>query len=131
MTIPLVLDSSALLAVSFQEIGAAFVLDCIRDAGSENYIHGINACEVAYNLIRRGFSPSTAWKLSPPVGVHQIDDIAGAVGERAVFLKASHPFLSLGDCFAISLAEQLDGCVLTGDRRFSEANTAAEVRLIR
>ncbi len=131
MTPPLVLDASALLAVSFQEIGAAFVLDCIRDAGTESYIHGVNACEVAYNLMRRGFSPSESWELSPPVGVHQIDDIQGALGERVASLKAAHPFLSLGDCFAISLAEQLDGSVLTGDRRFSEANTTAKVIAIR
>ncbi len=131
MTSPLILDSSALLAVSFQEIGAAFVLDCIRDAGNENYIHGINACETAYNLMRRGFSPTMAWAISPPRGVHQIDDIKGALGERVVSLKTAHPFLSLGDCFAISLAEQLGGSILTGDRRFSEANTTAKMLFIR
>lgn len=131
MTSPLVLDSSALLAISFQEIGAAFVLDCIRDAGTENYIHGVNACEVAYNLLRRGFPPSIAWELSPPAGVHQIDDIKGALGGRVAALKTAHPFLALGDCFAISLAEQLDGSVLTGDKRFSEADTTAELIFIR
>lgn len=131
MSSRLVLDASALLAVSFQEIGAAYVLDCIRDAGDENYIHGFNACEVAYSLIRRGFLPTIAWELSPPPGVHQIDEVKGALGERAVSLKTAHPFLSLGDCIAISLAEQLEGSVLTGDRRFAEADTTAKVILIR
>lgn len=131
MSKPLILDSSALLAVFFKEIGASVVLDSMRDAQGENYIHGFNACEVAYNLIRRGCPPALAWKSSPPIGVHQIDDVKGAVGERAVSLKSAHLFLSLGDCFAISLAELLEGRILTGDKRFAEAETTSEVVLIR
>lgn len=131
MTQPLVLDASALLAVFFKEIGAAFVLDNMRDAGDETYIHGINACEVAYALMRRGMPFHAVWDLVPPPGVHQIDDIKGDLGERVVALKSAHSFLSLGDCFVISLAEQLDGRVLTSDKRFSDAETTAKIVQIR
>ncbi|MCC8179474.1 MAG: PIN domain-containing protein [Planctomycetes bacterium] len=124
---PLILDSSALLAVLFKEVGAAFVIDNIHDAGVENYIHGVNACEVAYKLIGRGFDPGLAWKFSPFAGIRQIDLIKGQIGDRVVSLKTAHPFLSIADCFAISLGEKLKGRVLTSDKRFSEADTSAEI----
>lgn len=128
---PLILDSSALLATYFQEPGAAFVLDGMRDAADRLFIHGANTCEVAYKLLQHGWPWRTVWQYSPPASVRQIDDIKGTLGTRAVALKSTHPFLSLADCLAIALSEQLEGDVITSDRQFSKVATTAKVILIR
>lgn len=102
----------------------------MRVASGNAYIHTINAFEVAYKLMKLSFSESAAWEISSMNGLIKVDDAGDFVGRRAARLKIASPFLSLGDCFALALAESLSGCVITGDREFARAKTYAVVSLI-
>lgn len=63
MNKPLILDSSALLADIKNESGATAVRSLMSDAAASNgiFMHSINVCEVAYNLIKSGIPEQYAF----------------------------------------------------------------------
>lgn len=131
MSVPIVLDASALLAIALREPGDDVVASLMDTATGNCFIHAINAFEVAYKLMVRKVSEAEAWDAAAFGGAIKIDDAGDFVGKRAARLKISTPSLSLGDCFCIALAEDLEGRVLTSDGGFAKAKTSAEILMFR
>lgn len=131
MSQPLVLDASALIAVAKNEPGAQFVINAMLAGTGNNFVHAINACEVAYILTGHGLSEKDAWEATSFGGFIRIEDVGQSMLENVCRLKSNTQHLSLGDCFAIALAEDLAGTVLTSDRNFAKAGTGAKITLIR
>lgn len=131
MITPLVLDASALLAIAKNEPGNDSVISIINQSSGQIFIHAINAFEVAYKLMLWGFPEDTAWEFIYMGGAIKIDDAGDFVGRRAARLKTANLHLSLGDCFCIALAEDMEGRVLTSDNGFAKIHTTAEVILLR
>ncbi len=131
MSGPLVLDASALLAIALREPGDDVVVGFMDTAVGNCFIHAINAFEVASKLMGKNVSEAEAWEAAAFGGAIKIDDAGDFVGKRAARLKVSTPALSLGDCFCIALAEDLEGRVLTSDGGFVKAKTSAQIVMFR
>ena len=50
---------------------------------------------------------------------------------RVADIKNAHPFLALGDCYAIGLADWLNSEVVTANRIFERASGFSRVKRIR
>jgi PIN domain nuclease of toxin-antitoxin system len=124
----LLLDTSALLAVAFQEPGMETVLASLDGAA----MCAVSQAEVIAVGARRGADPAraAAWarNLSLPIlpFTEAMSDAAGA-------LLAAHRRrgISLGDAACLAAAGLLGIPVLTADRAWAALGLAVEVRLIR
>ncbi len=123
----LVLDASALLAVALREHGGDEVLSRIKNASDGVLIHAVNATEVALKLMAKGIPENAAWMAATFEGVRRISDVGDGITRPVARLKTANPFLSLGDCFCLSLGEYVEGEVLTSDGGFSRAATTAKI----
>jgi len=123
-----VVDSSAVLAVVFQERGQESVAPALPGAS----ISAVNLAEVMSKMMDLGLSPeridSQLDKFSLVVA-----DFDRDLAMQAALLRATtrHKGLSLGDraCLALAMRERLP--VLTGDTAWSELDLGVEVVLIR
>lgn len=131
MTSPVVLDSSALLAVFFREPGGDVVLDHIDESGEGAFIHAVNAFEVVSKLRFRGLVEENAWDAMRHGRINRIEEADENFLRCALRVKYSAPSLSLGDCFCIAQAESMGGLCLTSDKGFLNADTSAEIKLFR
>lgn len=127
MSSPLVLDSSALLAITLHETGDDFVLTQIRSASAGALVHSVNVFEIVYKLVLRGIPEDAAWEAATFGGIEIVDDAGEALTKRAIHLKVNNLHLSMGDCYCVALAESVQGRVLTSDKGFDRAKTVAEV----
>lgn len=122
-----VLDSSAALAVLFDERGQEFVIPVMEGA----LISSVNAFEVLRVLQRRGSGPADARFVfhEMRLKVHAFDFQDAA---ESANIGHTVPHLSFGDCACIALAhrESADQ-VLTADRIWAETNLGVKIRLIR
>jgi predicted nucleic acid-binding protein len=118
---PYVLDSYALLAYLGGEEGQQGVQDLLDRAVSGSarlYLTIINYGEVLYIVEReRGL-------VAAQITVAAVDQLPIQVVEAdrqltfgAAHIKASFP-MAYADCFAVALARQLEGVVVTGDPEF-------------
>ncbi len=121
----LVLDSSAILAEIKGEPGMAKAREIRAKVSGKVRMHAVNACEIASVLMRLGLPRELSLELATPNGVEIVETMDSRLWQRTAILKSMHKCLSLGDCVVISLAEHFDSDILTGDRRFSEAETTA------
>jgi hypothetical protein len=89
----------------------------LQDAAHQCLAHAINFCEVYYDFYRTdgeelaGAAVRDLWG----VGIICRDDISPSFWQSAGALKASQRRISLADCFAVTLARNLGGIVLTAD----------------
>lgn len=127
----LVLDSSALLAITLLEPGGEYVLSQIQNAPSDVLVHAVNVFEIAYKLMVRGVSEAAAWEAATFGGIEIIDDTGEGITKRAIRLKVANLHLSMGDCYCMALAESTQGTVLTGDKGFAKAKSTTAVVLFR
>lgn len=128
----LLIDASALLAALKSEPGGDTVRQILEQAPEGAlFMHAVNACEVAYQLIKFGFIEYVAYYYAVPDAVEFIDHIQPAVWKRAASLKTEHTNLSLGDCILIAQAELIDADILTGDRAFQQIDTRIGIKLFR
>lgn len=125
-----VLDSYALLAYLGAEEGQRTVQELLKQAaeGSEKlYLTIINYGEVLYIVEReRGLAAAQ-------MTVAAIDQLPIAVTEAdreltfgAAHIKANYP-LAYADCFAVALARDVEGVVVTGDPEFSAVAELVDV----
>ena len=127
----IVLDSSAVLAVLFQEPGQEVVKAAF---GRGAAISAANLAEAMTRLVRDGMAAEIAARAlsALPMTVHDLDhDLAIQAG--AIFAQ-TRPFgLSLGDRACLALARQEKLPALTADRVWLQAGPLVdvEVRLIR
>ena len=129
---PLVLDACAVLAVLKNERGAAAVQGHLQTAFGQTYMHVINVFEVAYHLVGQGMQAEWAWKAAQPKGAKLIDDCGpSALAFRALQIKTQYRHLSLGDSFALSLAETIDADLLTADSGFRNVSSDTGILFFR
>lgn len=124
-----VLDSSAMIALANNELGADVVAGLLDDPQHECCAHAINLCEVYYDAIRRS-SEAQARKLITELsglGVIERRDLDAVFWQQAGRLKAVHRRVSLADCCALALTLRLGGELVTSDHHELDALAAAGV----
>ena len=117
----MVVDTSALLAVFFNEKAGPWVLDQFQANSRDLAMSTVNYAEVmilvqdrqptAYAQVREAIETSSI-RLVPPTARH---------AEMAAAARLRFP-LNLGDCFAYALAKEEDLPLLTLDRDFCRAS---------
>ena len=116
-----VFDSYAVLALLFDEAGAAQVADLLAEANQAEFhisISVMNWAEVKYQMLRRrgvvAWEQSRNHLLGLPIEIVPADL---ALAEAAAEYKAAHK-MSLADAFAAALANQQKAELVTGDKEF-------------
>lgn len=129
-----VLDASALMAVLHAEDGASVVIEAIGEGAA---VSVVNWAEVLSKLAEAGKDPEVAAaELRRAEGSRRALSIepltaADCVAVARLRPVTRHQGLSLADRACLALAERLDVPALTADRKWLEADVAAEVQLIR
>jgi ribonuclease VapC len=129
-----VLDASALMAVLHAEDGASVVIEAIGDGAA---VSVLNWAEVLSKLAEAGKNPeAAAAELRRAEGSRRALTIEPLTAADCVAVARLRPItrpqgLSLADRACIALAERLGVPALTADRKWQEADIAAEVQLIR
>ena len=124
----LVLDSSALLAVSFREIGADRV-DAMRNSAA---LSSVSLAEMIAKLLEGGVSLPDARATVGGFGVtvHDFTAEHAEISGRLLPLTRSRG-LSLGDRCCLALAIALKGSVLTADRAWEGLDVGVPIDVIR
>jgi len=129
-----VLDASALMAVLHAEDGASVVIEAIGEGAA---VSVVNWAEVLSKLAEAGKDPEVAAaELRRAEGSRRALSIEPLTAADCVAVARLRPVtrrqgLSLADRACLALAERLDVPALTADRKWLEADVAAEVQLIR
>lgn len=126
-----VLDSYALLAYFQNEAGADEVKRLFKEAaagGVALFLSAVNLGEAAYIICRKAGAEkqralAIALEALPLTTVDAGEEQALAAAE----IKAGHA-ISFADCFALALARQLEGEVVTGDPEFEAVEGIAPVK---
>jgi ribonuclease VapC len=125
---PAVLDSSAILAVIFQEPGAEKVSDLLNGG----LLSTVNLAEVHTVLALRGVPPDRIRGRVEEMGCEVClfnEEQAHLTGELVA--KTSAYGLSLGDRACLALALDRKATVYTADRNWKNLGLAVEVNVIR
>ncbi len=128
-----VFDACAVIALLHDEPGAQVVEALLEEEDHRCVIHGINACEVFYDLCRRADEARTA-KLEAILqgyGFELDDSLSSPLWRQAGTLKAQWRRVSLADCFALALAIRENGSLVTSDHHELDDIAQAEVCPIR
>lgn len=126
-----VLDSYALLAYFQNEAGADEVKGLFKEAADGRvtlFLSAVNLGEAAY-ITRRKAGPEKQQALVIALEALPLT-IVDAGKEQALAaaeIKAAHP-ISFADCFALALARQIEGEIVTGDPEFEKAKEIAPVK---
>jgi ribonuclease VapC len=125
---PVVLDSSAILAVIFQEPGAEKVSDLL-DGG---LLSSVNLAEAHTVLSLRGIPPDLIRGRLEEMGCEVClfgEEQAHLAGALVAY---THPYgLSLGDRACLALALERKAAVYTADRTWKNLNLDLEIEVIR
>lgn len=121
-----VLDTSAVLAVIYEEEGADVAQRHV-DAGS---ISRVNVAEVLTDLIKTGYGPpEDGLIILNKLGL-RFRSVYDNHAERVAELKQVKG-LSLADCFCIALGEATREPLVTADQQWATLNLSVPVELIR
>lgn len=124
----IVLDTSAVLALLFQEPGASRVAAVV----GEGLISTVNLAETSAVVERHGRDPASVVRLLRDIGLAFVPyDEDQAVHTAALEVATREAGLSLGDraCLALAIREQ--GAVLTAARVWARLQLPIRVELIR
>lgn len=123
-----VLDSSAVLAVIWNEHGSDIVMDHMDGA----VISAVNYAEVLTKIVDRGIEAKRASALLASLAIETIDfDKTQAETSSQLRPQTRHLGLSLGDRACLALAMTKDWPVLTADKAWAELSISVEVHLVR
>lgn len=126
----IILDACALIALLCGELGADNLKALLLDPDTQCLIHAVNLCEVAYDAMRR--KPDldlTEWTADiEAFGLRVHWGIDTGLFADAAALKAQWRKVSLADCFALALARQLGGTLLTSDHHEMDPLVVAGVQ---
>ena len=120
----MVVDTSALLAVIFNEPSCGWVVDRLQENSTNLMMSTVNYAETLILVTDR--SPRTVAQVRETVESSSIRLVPPGVrhAELAASARLRYP-LNLGDCFAYALAKE-EGCpVLTLDRDFRGTDVVA------
>lgn len=114
-----VLDACAIIAFLRAEEGATEIENLLVNPDNACLIHAVNLCEVYYDVLRVGGESQAVSALQDVtgMGIAIREDMDTAFWRRAGAYKATIKRISLADCFAIALANRLNGVLLTADHR--------------
>jgi predicted nucleic acid-binding protein len=123
-----VLDACAIIALLKGEPGEDVVWAHLLDPSNMVYAHSLNLCEVYYHFHRNvgEAAADSAIEDLRYLGVIERNDLDEAFWKEVGKLKAGGG-ISIPDCFAITLAKQLGGTVLTSDHKEFDPVAAAGV----
>jgi ribonuclease VapC len=123
-----VLDSSAVLAVIWNEPGSDMVLDHVDGA----VISAVNYAEVITKISDRGVDGKRASALLASLAIETIAfDKAQAETSGQIRSQTRHLGLSLGDRACIALAMTKGWPLLTADKAWAELTLSVQVLLVR
>jgi PIN domain nuclease of toxin-antitoxin system len=124
---PVILDSSAILAVLRCEPGAEQVEEVMADA----LVSVVNESEVISKLIWRGETAARAEEIAAELPYRRVD-LDGQQARRAGVLwgVTRAQGLSLGDRCCLALAEREHLPVMTADTMWRDISIGVEIRLI-
>ncbi|WP_069791945.1 PIN domain-containing protein [Cyanobacterium sp. IPPAS B-1200] len=115
----IILDACAVIALVKDEVGGEIVEEYLLNSSHQCLIHNVNLCEVYYGFLR-----SDGAKFSDNIidmllvsNVMFCDDISINFWQQAATYKATIKRISLADCFALTLANQENGLLVTSDRK--------------
>lgn len=105
-----------MIAYLRDEEGADIVEQFLLDEETSCYAHAINVCELYYDFLRVSNRETalTAVVDLQAVGLIIHEEVDSALWQLAGDYKASQR-LSLADCFALALTNQLNGELITSD----------------
>ena len=123
-----VLDSSAMLAVIYNERGADIVAQRMRGA----LLSTVNLVEVQSKLILNGAAPDLAWLSIASFQCEICPLDADQARVASGLARMAKPLsLSLGDRVCLALAIQRSATVYTADRAFCGMTVPIKIELIR
>jgi ribonuclease VapC len=122
-----VLDASAILAMLFDEPGAASVADAIADGAA---MSTVTHAEIGTVMIRNGRNPDALALVAAQVLVEPFN-VADAETAAALIVQGAALGLSLGDRACLALAKRLRAPALTAERVWAQLEAGIEVTLIR
>jgi uncharacterized protein with PIN domain len=122
-----VFDACAIIAWLQGEDGAGRVSDYLADPSNRCLVSAINACEVCYDLHRRGDQSGAddLDQLLAVAGFELVTEFPTSLWKEAGHLKANLRRVSLADCFAMALAIQEGGDLVTSDHHELDAVAAS------
>ncbi len=112
-----VLDACAIIAFLTGEPGAAIVARLLADPNNFCLIHVVNLSEVYYDAIRRADVYTARQDIAVLLtgGLQLRSDMDTVFWQRVGELRVSPGRLSLADCFALALAQETGGTLVTSD----------------
>lgn len=125
-----VLDACSVIAYARGEQGAD-VVEAYLLGDSSCWMHSINLCEVYYDFLRAGGLVSAEQVVADvrDFGVQIYSGADDPLWKVAASYKAALRRISLADCFAMALTNQLEGSLLTSDHK--EFDPVVEQKLCR
>ena len=123
-----VLDSSAILAILFNEPGSGRVIDLVKGG----LLSSVNLAEVHTKLMLNGMEPAFAWSRTLNLGfaVEPLSHHHARIAAELVH-KTRPLGLSLGDRACLALAIHRKATVYTTDRLWKSIDFGIEVDVIR
>jgi PIN domain nuclease of toxin-antitoxin system len=117
------MDACAMIAFLRGEEGSEKVASLLSDAGNRCFAHAVNLCEVYYDFIRAAdiSTARSAMRDLTKVGIQTRHNMSRNFWQRIGELKGTIRHVSLADCFAVALSEQLNGPVVTSDHHEFDA----------
>ncbi len=124
----IVLDSSAILAILFGEVGAARV----KRLEMKAFVSSVNIAEVHTKLILRGVPEKESWREIDRLGYVSVpfDDTLAREAGSLVRIPKPHG-LSLGDRACLALAMQRKAKVYTTDEIWAALGLPLQIEVIR
>jgi len=128
-----VFDACAFIALLEDEPGAEVVEELLQEPKNRCLIFAISACEVYYDLHRRGNreDAESLEAIFTEYGLALLDDLPSDLWKAAGKLKAQWRRISLADCFALALTIQEKGTLVTSDHHELDPIAEAEICPIR
>ena len=123
-----VIDSSAILAILFDETGA----EQAKKLGAQGVISSVNLCEIILKCGSKSFGPDDVMDFLDGSG-YSIAPFDEAMAIIAADIKRldSTKNLSLADCACLACAISLGMEIVTADRAWAELSLACKIHVIR
>lgn len=128
-----VFDASAFIALLEDEPGAEIVEELLQEPKNRCLIFAINACEVYYDLHRRGNKgdAESLESIFAEYDLELLDGLPSDLWKAAGALKSKGRRVSLADCFALALTVREKGTLVTSDHHELDPIAEADVCPIR